>query len=281
MLARTDSRARALVLLIVACVVASAVGARLVWWQVVQQGELAGMALHQLAQHQQLPAERGDITDATGTLLAASVEVQSVFATPPMVDNPAMAARMLAPVLGMDVDVIRHRLESDQPWVWLKRRVEPAEAEAVTQLGFRGISMLPETRRVYPIEGVASDTTLAAQVIGFVDVDGNGRYGIEAGEDGLLAGTPGLVSAQEDVVGRRIAESASVLQEPIDGSDLSLTIDAGVQDLLERELWRTFNRNHAVGATGLIMDAETGAILAMASYPSYDANRFATTEGEL
>ncbi len=281
MLARTDSRARALVLLIAACVVASAVGARLVWWQVVQGGELAGMALHQLAQHQQLPAERGDITDASGTLLAASVEVQSVFATPPMVDNPALAARLLAPVLRMDIDVIRQRLESDEPWVWLKRRVDPEVADEVAQLGFRGISMLPETRRVYPVEGVASDTTLAAQVIGFVDVDGNGRYGIEAGEDGLLAGTPGLVTAQEDVVGRRIAESASVLQEPIDGSDLRLTIDAGVQDLLEREMWRTFNRNHAVGATGLIMDAETGAILAMASYPSYDANRFATTEGEL
>ncbi len=281
MLARTDSRARALVLLIVACIVASAVGARLVWWQVVQQGELSAMALHQLAQHQQLPAERGDITDATGTLLAASVEVQSVFATPPMVDNPALASRMLAPVLDMEASEIRDRLESSQPWVWLKRRIGPEAASEVARLGFRGIGMLPETRRVYPVEGVAADTTLAAQVIGFVDVDGNGRFGIEAGEDGLLAGTPGLVSAQEDVVGRRIAESASVLQEPIDGSDLRLTIDAGVQDLLEREMWRTFNKNHAVGVTGLIMDAETGAIVAMASYPSYDANQFATTEGEL
>ncbi len=281
MLARTDSRARALVLLIVACVAASAVGARLVWWQVAQQGWLAEMALHQLAQHQQIPAERGEITDINGSLLAASVELQSVFATPPTIDDPLLTASLLAPVLRMDVQELRERLASSQPWVWLKRRVDADVAERITAFGFRGVGMLPETQRVYPVDGVAADTTLAAQVIGFVDVDGNGRYGIEAGEDGLLAGTPGLVSAHEDIIGRRIAGSASVLQEPIDGADVRLTIDAGVQHLLEQEMWRNFKRNHAVGVTGLIMNAETGAILAMASYPSYDGNQFGTTDGEL
>jgi cell division protein FtsI (penicillin-binding protein 3)/stage V sporulation protein D (sporulation-specific penicillin-binding protein) len=131
------------------------------------------------------------------------------------------------------------------------------------------------------VDGVAVETTLAAQVIGFVDADGIGRYGVEAGEESLLGGVPGMVSAQEDVIGRRIAESGTVLQDPIDGADLHLTIDAAIQDLLERRMWATFNRNHAVGVTGVIMNAETGAILGMASYPSYDGNRFATTDGEL
>ncbi len=280
MLARTDSRARAMVLLILAVLAATLIGGRLVWWQVVQQPWLAEMALQQLAQHEQLPAERGEITDVNGELLATSVELQSVFATPPTVADAGLAATILSSVLGMPVDELRARLESDDAWVWLKRRVTPEMADRVRSLDLRGIGMLPETKRVYPVEGIASETTIASQLIGFVDVDGRGQYGIEGGENALLAGTPGTVTAQGDVIGRRIAASATLLQEPIDGSDLRLTIDAGVQHLLEQEMWATFQANSAVGVTGLIMDAETGAILGMASYPSYDANEFATTDGE-
>ena len=281
MLARTDSRARALVLLIVAAVAATAIGARLAWWQIAQQGHLAELALHQLAQNEALPAERGEIADVNGELLATSVELQSVFATPPTVEDPGLAATILASVLDMPEDELRERLDGDQPWVWLRRRVAPEVAERIRSLHLRGIGMLPETKRVYPVEGVAADTTIAAQLIGFVDVDGKGQYGVEGNENALLAGTPGAVTAQEDVIGRRIADSATLLREPLDGSDLRLTIDAGVQHLLEQEMWSTYTKNRAAGVTGLIMDAETGEIVAMASYPSYDANDFATTDGEL
>jgi cell division protein FtsI (penicillin-binding protein 3) len=281
MLARTDSRARALVLLAVVALVATAIGARLVWWQVVQQPWLSGMALHQLAQQEQLPAERGEISDVNGVLLATSVELQSVFATPPLLDDPAGAARLLAPVLDISSVQLRASLSRDHDWVWLKRRVTPEVAERVRSLGLRGIGMLPETKRVYPVEGVAQDTTLAAQLLGYVDVDGHGQFGVEGGENALLAGTPGAVSAQEDVIGRRIADSATMLVEPVDGADVRLTIDMGVQHLLEQEIWDTFRKNRAAGATGIIMDVETGAILAMASYPSFDANDFARTKGEL
>lgn len=280
MLARTDSRARALVLLILAALAATLIGARLAWWQVAQQGWLAQMALHQLAQHEALPAERGEITDVNGELLATSVELQSVFATPPTVDDPGQAATILASVLDMPVDELRERLDGTHPWVWLKRRVAPDVAERIRSLHLRGVGMLPETKRVYPVAGVATDTTIAAQLIGFVDVDGQGQYGVEGNEDAILAGTAGTVTAQEDVIGRRIADSATLLQEPVDGSDLRLTIDAGVQHLLEQEMWATFRKNQAAGVTGLIMNAETGEILAMASYPSYDANAFATTDAE-
>ncbi|HEX5041118.1 MAG TPA: penicillin-binding protein 2 [Candidatus Limnocylindria bacterium] len=281
MLARTDSRARALVLLIVAAVAATAIGARLAWWQIAQQGHLAELALHQLAQNEALPAERGEIADVNGELLATSVQLQSVFATPPTVEDPGLAATILASVLDMPEDELRERLGGDQPWVWLERRVAPEVAERIRSLQLRGIGMLPETKRVYPVEGVGADTTIAAQLIGFVDVDGRGQYGVEGNENALLAGTPGTVTAQEDVIGRRIADSATLLREPLDGSDLRLTIDAGVQHLLEQEMWSTYTKNHAAGVTGLVMDAETGEIVAMASYPSYDANDFATTDGEL
>ena len=281
MLARTDSRARALVLLIVAAIAATVIGARLAWWQVAQQGYLAELALHQLAQNEELPAERGEIVDVNGELLATSVELQSIFATPPTLADPGLAATILASVLDMPQDELRSRLSGDQPWVWLKRRVAPEVAERVRSLHLHGIGMLPETKRVYPVQGVASATTIAAQLIGFVDVNGNGQYGVEGEENALLAGTPGTVTAQEDVIGRRIADSATLLREPLDGSDLRLTIDAGVQHLLEQEMWSTYQKNHAAGVTGLIMDADTGEIVAMASYPSYDANAFATTDGDL
>src|SRR5918997_944742 len=261
MLARTDSRARALVLLIVVAVAASAIGARLVWWQVAQQDWLATMALRQLSQQEQLPAERGEITDVNGELLATSVELQSVYATPPTVENARAAANALAPVLGMPAAEIRERLETDADWVWLKRRVTPSAADRIEWLDLRGIGMLPETKRVYPVEGFPGDSTLAGQLIGFVDVEGRGQYGVEGAEDGLLAGTPGAVTAQEDVIGRQIADSATMLVEPVDGADLRLTIDAGVQHLLELEIWETWQANSAVAATGIIMNAETGGIL--------------------
>jgi cell division protein FtsI/penicillin-binding protein 2 len=281
MLARTDSRARALVLLVAVAFAASAIGARLVWWQVVQQPWLSAMALGQLSQVEQLPAERGEITDASGALLATSIELQSVFATPPLIADPDLAARLLAPVLDISSVQLRARLDSDSDWVWLKRRISLEAAERIRSLDLRGIGMLPETQRVYPIKGIAENTTLAAQLLGFVDVEGRGRYGIEEGEHGLLAGTPGSVSAQEDVIGRRIADSATLLLDPVDGADLRLTLDLGLQHILEQAIWDTYRLNRAAGATGVIMNAETGAILGMASYPSYDANDFATTDGEL
>jgi len=281
MLARTDSRARAVVLLLVVAVAASAIGARLVWWQVLQQASLSEAALGQLSQREELPAERGEITDVNGALLATSIELESVFATPPLVADPARTARLLAPVLDISSAQLRAKLAGDRDWVWLKRRITPEAAERIRSLDLRGIGMLPETKRVYPIQGIAQDTTLAAQVLGFVDVNGDGQYGVEGGENGLLAGSPGAVSAQEDVIGRQIADSATLLREPVDGVDLRLTLDIGVQHMLEQEIWTTYRMNRAAGATGLIMDAETGEILAMASYPSYDANEFATTDGEL
>ncbi|MBW3613543.1 MAG: hypothetical protein KY392_06755, partial [Chloroflexi bacterium] len=231
MLARTDSRARALVLLLVVTVVATGIGARLVWWQVVQAPHLSVMAQRQLAQHEELPAERGEITDVNGELLATSVELQSVFATPPTIRDIEATAEAVAPILDLPVERVRERIESDAAWVWLKRRVTPETAKQLRELDLRGVGMLPETKRVYPVQGVARDTTIAAQLIGFVDVEGRGQYGVEGRENSLLAGAPGRVTAQEDVIGRRIADSATLLTEPVDGADLRLTIDVGVQHL--------------------------------------------------
>ena len=281
LLARTDSRARALFLLLVAAVVATGIGTRLAWWQIVEREGLVARAMEQLAQNEEIPAERGEITDASGVLLATSVDLQSIFATPPSVEDPESTAALLAPTLGMHVDELRDLLTSDDPWVWLKRRVELSVSDRIRDMDLAGIGMLPETKRVYPVQGISPRTTLAAQVIGFVNVDGQGQYGIESAEDELLAGLPGSVTAQEDVIGRQIADSVRELRPPVDGSDIQLTIDAGLQHLMEAAMWGTYRRNAAQGVTGVVMDVKTGAVLALATFPSYDANKYGTLDPEV
>jgi stage V sporulation protein D (sporulation-specific penicillin-binding protein) len=281
MLARTDSRGRALFLLIIATLVAGGIGTRLVWWQVVERDQLATAALHQLAQEEEIPAARGEITDASGVVLAATMDVPSLYATPPSVRDPESAAALLAPVLGMDVATLRDRLTSQDPWVWLRRRVDPAVAQRVADLHLTGIGTLTESKRVYPVAGISPGTTLAAQVLGFVNADGSGQYGIEGTKDELLAGLPGSVTAQEDVIGRQIADSVRQLRPPVDGSDLRLTIDAGLQHILESAMWRTYQKNAAQGVVGLVMDVHSGAILAMATFPSFDSNSYGVSDPSL
>ena len=281
MLARTDSRARALLLLIVASMLATLVGGRLVWWQVLERDRLTTMALDQLAQDHAIPAARGEIRDTNGVLLAISVQVSSVYATPPAIKDADRDATLLATVLDMPIAQVHDKLTSKAPWVWLKRRVDSSVAEHVAALDITGVGMMPETQRVYPVTGIAPHTTLGAQLLGFVNVDGTGQYGVEGAEDPLLAGLAGSVNAQEDVVGRTIGDSVHDLRPPVNGADLTLTLDAGLQHILEAAMWGTYQKNQAQGVTGLVMDARTGAILAMASFPSFDANSYASTDPKL
>src|SRR4029078_389790 len=118
--------------------------------------------------------------------------------------EPDSAAALRAPALGMHVDELRDLLTSDDPWVWLKRRVDLSVSDRIRVMDMPGIGMLPHTHRVFHRLGISPRTTLAAQVIGFVNVDGKGQYGIESAEDDLLAGIPGSVTRHEDVIGRQI-----------------------------------------------------------------------------
>jgi stage V sporulation protein D (sporulation-specific penicillin-binding protein) len=281
MLARTDSRIRAVVMLVMASLVAVVIGYRLIWWQVIDREHLAEMGLAQLAHAQQIPAARGLILDREGLILATSMATESVFATPPTVEDPARAALLLSRILGIEVAELEATLGSGEAWTWLRRRVDVETATRVRALDLPGVGLVQESQRVYTMGGAASGTTLASQVLGFVNVDGVGQYGVEGANDALLAGTPGSVVAQEDVAGRLIAGSVHELSEPIDGADVTLTIDAGLQHILEDQMLDTFTRNRAKGVTGLIMDVNTGAIMALASVPTFDANQYPTTDPEL
>jgi cell division protein FtsI/penicillin-binding protein 2 len=283
MLARTDSRARALVLLVLIGLVTTGIGARLVWWQVLDTGDLVAMAESQFENTQPIVAERGEIFDRSGVLLATSVELQSVFALPPTVQkhDPAKTAELVASVLGLDRAEVYATLTSDLEWTWLRRRITPTMAERLNALHLAGVGTLPEPKRVYPIEGVSPGTTMAAQVLGFVNVNGDGQAGVEQYANPSLAGRAGMMTVDEDVAGRPIADSVRELKAPVNGANLTLTIDAGLQHILEARMWETYQKNHAKGAVGLVMDVHTGAILALATFPSYDANAYAATDASL
>lgn len=283
MLARTDSRARALVLLLVISLLTTGIGARLIWWHVLDTGDLVAMARSQFENTQPILAARGEIVDRSGVLLATSVELQSVFALPPVVQkhDPAKAAELLATVLELDRTDVYAKLTSGLQWTWLRRRIDPAMAARLNALHLAGIGTLPEPKRVYPVEGASPGTTMAAQVIGFVDVDGVGQAGVEQSSDPSLAGVKGLMTVDQDVAGRQIGDSLREIKPPVNGANLTLTIDAGLQHILEARMWDTFQKNHAKGAVGLVMDVHTGAILALATYPSYDANAYAATDASL
>lgn len=281
MLARTDSRGRALLLLVIMALVATVIGGRLAWWHVAEHDRLSAMAADQMAQRQEIPAERGEIRDAHGVLLATSVQVFSVYATPPGVRDPESEAAILASVLGVPESDLLDVFSSGKAWAWIQRRVEPRVSDRIRALGLPGIGLMPETRRVYPTAGAAPGSTLASQVLGYVNLDGVGQYGVEGAENALLAGESGSVVAQEDVAGRQIADSIQSLSAPVNGSDLKLTIDAGLQHLLEQRLYESYAKNLAHGATGIVMDVHTGAILAMATFPSFNGNDYGQTDPTL
>ena len=281
MLARTDSRARAFVLLLLLSLIATVIGGRLAFWHVLQHDRLSAMAADQLAQNQEIPAERGVILDARGQLLATSVQVYSVYATPPQVSDPELESNVLAGLLQLPKADLVSKLSSAKAWLWLRRRVDPLISDTIRALALPGIGLLPETLRVYPTAGAAPGSTLAAQLIGYVNVNGTGQYGVEGSQNNLLTGTPGHVVAEEDIAGRQIADSVQIAEQPVNGADLKLTIDSGVQHILEAQLYDAYTRNHAHGATGIVMDVRTGAILAMATFPTYDANRYSSVNPTL
>src|SRR2546423_3888136 len=122
MLARTDGRARAFVLLLLLSLTAATIGGRLAWWHVLEHDRLAAMAAEQLAQNQEIPAERGVIRDARGQLLATSVQLFSVYATPPQIRDPASEATVLASLLSLPKAEVLAKLSGGKAWVWLQRR---------------------------------------------------------------------------------------------------------------------------------------------------------------
>jgi cell division protein FtsI/penicillin-binding protein 2 len=284
MLGRTDSRRRLLVLLVVFVTGSLALGARLAYWQVVDRERLASEALAQTTVTLETPSKRGDVYDRTGTVvLATTVPRERLVAAPDQLTPERRRATVteLTSILGLDETeavTLRDRLAGDARYLILRHGLERAVAAriraAIDAKRVFALSLEPEPERVYPQVGGGPGSTLAAHLLGFVNREGSGQYGIEQSYQGTLAGEPRVVVTQRDASGQPILDDVVASQAGMPGTDLRLTIDAGLQLRVEQELLAAWVADRAKRASAVVMDPYTGEVYAMATYPSYDGNDY-------
>ncbi len=264
------ARWRVTVLCAVWCIAFALLLVRLVDLQVVRARTLARLAVRQQIESIQLPGRRGPIVDRMGRPLAANVEVDSAFAVPRAIDDPAEFARRIGPILGVPSGEVQARLKRGGPYfAWLARRLPVEAARQIRGLGLGdAIGMLPESRRDYPAG------SLAAAVIGFAGTDDAGLAGLELQYDRFLRGTGGVGLADRDAIGRELVQTQRIVTAPRDGTTLVLSLDEVVQHIAERELAQAVEHSGARGGVVIVMDPHTGGILAMAALPSFDPNHY-------
>lgn len=214
----------------------------------------------------ELPPNRGRILDRNGVVLAASVPSTSIWAIPQDFNATPAQRTELARHLGMSVSELNTRLGSHPTFAWLKRQVDATTAERVLGMKLAGIYGQREPRRVYPA-GQAS-----AQLVGLVNTEGVGQEGIEKVYEQRLKGEPGSRRVIKDRLGR-IVDDVDELELPRHGSDVVLTIDQRIQALAFDSLKEAVLKHRAKGGSVVVLDAQSGEILAMANYPSYDPDK--------
>jgi stage V sporulation protein D (sporulation-specific penicillin-binding protein) len=277
-----SARLRIASMLVLALVLAAMVWSRLAYWQVVQHGQLAMQAQAQYREYVELPAMRGAIFDRHLTQLVINTTVYTAFVSPDQI-SPGQRdtiATALSTVLGVDRAKLMTTLESNRKFAYVARRFAKAKADQLRSLKLPGVGLQEETQRSY-LPGITAGSTLAANLLGFVDWNGDGKYGVEEYYQKALAGTPGYISSYRDLANREIVLGSHTHQDPVNGSDLVLSLDANVQYAAEQALAAGVKRDHAESGSVLIMDPKTGGIVAWADYPAYNANNFTHTNAAL
>jgi cell division protein FtsI/penicillin-binding protein 2 len=273
MLGRTDSRLRLVALLGIFALIASLLGLRLAYWQIGQADMLRGLAAAQvLNPGQELAIERGQILDRSGNVLATTAYRDLLAAYPDLMSDEQRATipARLAQILGLGAQQtadLAARFTAERAYVIVARQLTEAQSEAVRQgLADKSLAQLdlePHPVRFYPNAGGSPNTTLASQLLGFVNQEGEGRYGIEQSCQDVLSGQSGAV-----------ASTTGSTTTATEGGSVQLTIDASLQLRLEKELYAAWVADRATRVTGAVIDPYTGAILAWASVPGYNANDF-------
>lgn len=215
----------------------------------------------------ELPASRGKILDRNGQVIATSLEAKSVIAYNDTVpdDLSAEKVKALANLLQISETELRKKLKEERKQIFLKRQVDPAVAQQVKQLEIPGIGLNNEYRRFYP-EGEAM-----AHVVGFTNVNDKGQEGMELSREKDLAARPGQRRVVVDRLGR-VVEEMAILQLPQNGKDLNLSIDSKIQFLAYNAVKSAVETHHAKAGGAVVLDTQTGEILALANYPSYNPN---------
>lgn len=246
------------------------VGARAGYLQLYQGTWLSDKAAGQYEQEQSLRGKRGTIYDRNHQAMAVSIETTSVAAYPPLFKNEQKhkAAVAIAKALHLKTADIKALLSAKPSFVWLKRQATPKEVAAVKALNYKGIDYLSEHARFYP------NTTLAAQVLGFVGIDGHGLEGLEFYYDDALKGRDQKFTLLKDALGRRFDVDTRLAADDQAGKNLILTIDSHIQYITEQALADAVNQHQALSGIAIVMEPRTGAILALANYPFFNPNSF-------
>jgi cell division protein FtsI (penicillin-binding protein 3) len=242
------------------------VEARLYYIQIIQHDLYADYSRSQYLQKIRFNPTRGKILDRNMTPLAITVPMKSVFASPFKVkDKPAVAA-LVADELGMDRSDVLRKLDKGRNFVWIKRKVKPSQHQSLRAMGIPGISFLTEDRRFYP------QKTLAARIIGFCGIDNQGLAGLEYLYDKVLLGSPEVLIAKRDALGRIYGFADGNV--PKERFEMVTTIDSNIQYIVEKVVREAHEKYSTKAALAIVMAARTGELLAIAEQPDLDPNNF-------
>jgi cell division protein FtsI/penicillin-binding protein 2 len=247
---------------------------RAAWIQVVKGPSYEAMASQQHRETIDIPAGRGTIFDRTGAPLAIGEQATTVYADPRNVTDPKRAAIEAGKAFDLDPNELYSDLrDRSKGFVYIRRKADPVSAASLEQLDIAGLGFYGEERRIYP------QRTVASHVLGFAGTDNNGLEGLERSLDERLAGHPGSETVVRDPFGRPIDVITSRPERA--GSNVRLTVDHEIQAAAEEILVRTVRNWGARGATAIVMNPRTGAILAMANAPTFDANSFGAAPADV
>ncbi len=261
-------------LLIVACVAllwSTAVLGRLAYLQLVRHGDYLARALRQQQRTIEITPQRGIIYDRNMHPLAMSVPVKSAFAVPAEIADESLAAHLLSGVVNVPQDVLEARFQSSRSFAWVSRKLPPEKVEAVEALNLKGIYFQEENQRFYP------KRDLAAHVLGFVDPDEKGLGGIESELDGQIRGKSEKIIVMADARQRWFDGSEAQRER---GANVVLTLDEKIQYIAQRELSAAIDKTHAMAGSVIVMNPNTGEILALANWPRFNPNAAATAPPE-
>ncbi|HJV88036.1 MAG TPA: penicillin-binding protein 2 [Noviherbaspirillum sp.] len=244
----------------------AALAGRALWLQGISTDFLQKQGESRYARTLELPATRGKITDRDGQVLASSLPVKAIWAIPDDVQQaPRDKLRELAKLLDMSERDLDKKLDSDRSFVYLKRQVEQDTADKIAKLSIPGIEARKEYKRYYP-EG-----EVMAHIVGFTNVEDAGQEGMELAFQKSLAGTNGSRRVIKDRLGRIVEDIGSV-RSPHDGKNLALSIDSKIQYIAYSQLKEAVEKHKAKAAGIVVVDVQTGEVLALANLPSYNPN---------
>jgi cell division protein FtsI (penicillin-binding protein 3) len=260
---KTSLRVRWLIVFLLGVFWMGAILVRLSYLQLFRYSEFLAKAQHQQQRIRETTPRRGSIFDRNGHELAVSLPVDYCFADRSEISDPVMVARLISRVLNVPVEDIEAKLAEPHPFPKLARKLSPEIAARINALNLRGVYVQKEPVRVYP------QRTLASQVLGYVDVDEHGLGGIEYLLDKAIRGKPGHALVTEDARRRRIDRTEAAA---LPGASVTVTLDENIQYIAEKELAQSIHETQAGSGTIVVEDPNSGEILAIANWPTFDSN---------